>query len=33
MGEVGPAGLAGLQVSLLPECMDAIDGVLLRVAF
>lgn len=30
MGEVGPAGLPGLQVSLLPGC---IDDMLLRVVF
>lgn len=27
MGEVGPAGLPGLQVTLLLGCIDAIDAV------
>lgn len=33
MGDVGPAGLAGLKVSLLPGCIDTVDVMLLRVAY
>lgn len=34
MGELGPAGLAGLQVSMSPACIDALeDDMPLTMAF